>query len=74
MAISRNQQNQNPNQNPNQQRPQHQNQQRQRQPNPNQQQPQEEKVDEEAYNLVGIVTAEGVSGSDSRRLRVLALV
>jgi transcription termination factor Rho len=54
------QQNQNPNQNPNQQRPQHQNQQRQHQPNPNQQQPQEEKVDEEAYNLVGIVTAEGV--------------
>ncbi|MES2555098.1 MAG: transcription termination factor Rho [Bacteroidota bacterium] len=50
------QQNQNPNQN--QQRQQNQNQQNQnRQQN---QQPQEEKVDEEAYNLVGIVTAEGV--------------
>lgn len=48
-----NQHNQNRQQhnNPNQQRPQHQNQ---------QQQNAEDKVDEEAYNLVGIVTAEGV--------------
>ena len=62
--------NQNPNQNPN-QRPQHQNQQNQQRqqggepngninPNHRPQQNQEEKVDEEAYNLVGIVTAEGV--------------
>ncbi|MCC6702255.1 MAG: transcription termination factor Rho [Fluviicola sp.] len=49
-----NQQNQNRPQhnNPNQQRPQHQNQ--------HNQQAADEKVDEEAYNLVGIVTAEGV--------------
>jgi transcription termination factor Rho len=44
-----NQRNQNQNQNQNQNRQQHQNQAQQ-----------EEKVDEEAYNLVGIVTAEGV--------------
>lgn len=51
-----NQQNQNQ-----QQQQQHQNQQRQQhQQQRNQQQQQEEKVDEEAYNLVGIVTAEGV--------------
>jgi len=57
----------NGNQNPN-QRQQHQNQRQQsNEPNGNinpnqrpQQQQQEEKVDEEAYNLVGIVTAEGV--------------
>ncbi|AEA45601.1 transcription termination factor Rho [Fluviicola taffensis] len=42
-------QNPNGNQNPNQNRPQNQNSQQQ-----------EEKIDEEAYNLVGIVTAEGV--------------
>src|SRR3989338_7829703 len=57
------QQNQNPNpnqnQNQNQQRQQNQNQQNQQRQQQNQQ-PQEEKVDEEAYNLVGIVTAEGV--------------
>ncbi len=47
---NQNQQNQQRNQNQN--RPQHQNQQNQNQ--------QEEKVDEDAYNLVGIVTAEGV--------------
>jgi transcription termination factor Rho len=48
-----NQRNQNPNgnQNPNQNRPQNQN---------NNPAPQEDKIDEEAYNLVGIVTAEGV--------------
>ena len=40
-------------------RPQHHNQQRQQHHNQNRQQ-QEEKVDEDAYNLVGIVTAEGV--------------
>lgn len=49
---NQNQQNQNQQRNQNQNRPQHQNQQNQNQ--------QEEKVDEEAYNLVGIVTAEGV--------------
>lgn len=49
---NQNQQNQNQQRNQNQNRPQHQNQQNQNQ--------QEDKVDEEAYNLVGIVTAEGV--------------
>lgn len=49
--------NQNQNQNNNQQRHQHNQQQRNQQA---QQQQLEEKVDEEAYNLVGIVTAEGV--------------
>jgi transcription termination factor Rho len=58
-------QNQNPNPNQNQQRHQNQNQNRnnqnQNRNNPNQnRQNQEEKVDDEAYNLVGIVTAEGV--------------
>src|SRR6218665_567270 len=56
------------NQNQNQQRQQHQNQnqnrnnQNQHRNNPNQhrQNQQEEKIDEDAYNLVGIVTAEGV--------------
>jgi transcription termination factor Rho len=42
---------------PREQRPQHHNQQRQQHQN---RQQQEEKVDEDAYNLVGIVTAEGV--------------
>lgn len=58
----------NGNNNPNQQNQQNQNQQQQQrnqqqqhqQRNQQQQQQQEEKVDEEAYNLVGIVTAEGV--------------
>jgi len=57
--------NQNPNPNQNQQRHQNQNQNRnnqnQNRNNPNQnRQNQEEKVDDDAYNLVGIVTAEGV--------------
>lgn len=49
---NQNQQNNNQQRNQNQNRPQHQNQ--------NQNNQQEEKIDEEAYNLVGIVTAEGV--------------
>ncbi len=55
---NQNQNRQHQNQNQNRQH-QHQNQNRQ-QHNQNRQQQQEEKVDEEAYNLVGIVTAEGV--------------
>lgn len=54
-----NQKNQNQQNNNNQQRNQNQNQNRQQHQNNNQNQ-QEEKIDEEAYNLVGIVTAEGV--------------
>ncbi|NBX80632.1 MAG: transcription termination factor Rho, partial [Flavobacteriales bacterium] len=53
-------QHQNPNQNPNQNRPQHQHPNQQNQ-NPNQHQERiEEKVPEENYDLVGIVSAEGV--------------
>jgi transcription termination factor Rho len=53
-------QHQNPNQNPNQNRPQHQHPNQQNQ-NPNQNQERaEEKVPEENYDLVGIVSAEGV--------------